>query len=294
MFNEIYPYKLKPEFINKKPISELDFICIFYKETLLFKKESNNYRLCNLADIRDIFNNEFILNSGLYALSVENTLDTNEYFDFYILFTKEIDFSNINLAEYNLEFISLKFLRSFEPRYLAFAASTVSHIYRWQASRIFCGCCGSKNIFSKDERALLCPNCGQIEYPRINPAVIVAIRNGDKILLTKDKHGLYPNYALVAGYMEIGEDPIDTVIREVKEEVGLNIKNIRPYKTQPWGFSNALMLAFSADLDGDDTIRIQESELKEARWFKREDVPVLENHISVGQEMIEKFKRGLL
>ena len=95
-------------------------------------------------------------------------------------------------------------------------------------------------------------------------------------------------------YIEIGEDPIDTVIREVKEEVGLNIKNIRPYKTQPWGFSNALMLAFSADLEGDDTIRIQESELKEARWFKREDVPVLENHISVGQEMIEKFKRGLL
>ena len=94
--------------------------------------------------------------------------------------------------------------------------------------------------------------------------------------------------------MEIGEDPIDTVIREVKEEVGLNIKNIRPYKTQPWGFSNALMLAFSADLDGDDTIKIQESELKEARWFKREDVPVLENHISVGQEMIEKFKRGFL
>ena len=78
MFNEIYPYKLKPEFINKKPTSELDFICIFYKETLLFKKESNNYRLCNLADIRDIFNNEFILNSALYALSVENTLNTNE------------------------------------------------------------------------------------------------------------------------------------------------------------------------------------------------------------------------
>ena len=96
----------------------------------------------------------------------------------------------------------------------------------------------------------------------------------------------------MAGFVEVGETLEEAVAREVKEEVGLKVKNIRHYKSQPWSFSDTIMLAFIADLDGDDTITLQEEELSEARWFEREDVPVLPFHISVGHEMIHKFRDG--
>lgn len=92
--------------------------------------------------------------------------------------------------------------------------------------------------------------------------------------------------------MEIGETPEEALIREVKEEVGLKIKNIRPYKTQPWPYSDSLMLGFIADLDGDNTIHIQEEELSIAAWFSRKEVPEPEFTISVGHEMMKMFKEG--
>ena len=154
------------------------------------------------------------------------------------------------------------------------------------------GYCGTKTEKSATERALICSKCKNIEYPKISPAVIVAIRNGNKLLLTKNAKGTYKYYALVAGFVEVGETLEEAVAREVKEEVGLKVKNIRPYKSQPWSFSDTMMLAFIADLDGDDKITLQEEELSEARWFEREDVPVLPFHISVGHEMIQKFRDG--
>lgn len=292
MFNEIYPYKLRPEFINKKVSLDTDIIAIFKDESLLFKKENDNFVLPTFLDIKNILDKDFIITNSYYGLSIENMQKESDKLNFYLLLN--LNFNEFNFSSSDFEFKSLNFLREFEPRVLAFATSTLRHIYSWLSSRKFCGRCASPNIFSNKERALLCPKCGQIEYPKINPAIIVAITNKDEILLTKGKHGLYPNYALVAGFIEIGEEPIDAVFREVKEEVGLNIKNIRSYKAQPWGFSNALMFAFVAELDGDPHIQLQKSELKEARWFKRQDVPVLANHISVGQEMIEKFKNNEL
>ena len=120
----------------------------------------------------------------------------------------------------------------------------------------------------------------------------MAIRYGNRLLLTKNAKGTYKFYALVAGFVEVGETLEDAVRREVKEEVGLKVKNIQSYKSQPWSFSDSLMVAFIADLDGDDTITLQKEELSEARWFEREDVPVLPFHISVGHELIQKFRDG--
>ena len=112
--------------------------------------------------------------------------------------------------------------------------------------------------------------------------------------MTKGRNTTYKHYALVAGFMEIGETPEDAVRREVMEEVGLKIKNIRAHKSQPWAFSDTLMMGFTAELDGDDTITLQEEELKEASWFERKDVPLPDSTISVGQEMIAYFKEGKL
>ena len=185
-------------------------------------------------------------------------------------------------------------IRAMEPMHQAFAAITAVQLWRWRQSRQFCGRCGAKTEDSKIERALVCPDCGQTEYPKISPAVIVAITNGDKLLMSRYRvnHSTYRGYALIAGFVEIGETFEETVRREVMEEVGLKVKNIRYFKSQPWAFTDTEMIGFFAELDGDDKIRLQEDELSEAGWYTREEIPDDARLISVGTEMKMYFKYG--
>lgn len=182
------------------------------------------------------------------------------------------------------------FFRTMKPAYQAFAAITATQLWRWRDSRRFCGHCGAATEHSKTERAYVCPVCGRIEYPKISPAVIVAITNGDKLLMSRYKDSPYRGYALIAGFVEIGETFEETVRREVMEEVGLKVRNIRYFKSQPWAFSDTQMIGFFADLDGDDTIVLQEDELSEAGWYHRDEIPDDELTISVGSEMKMLFK----
>ena len=146
----------------------------------------------------------------------------------------------------------------------------------------------------KVERAMRCPSCGQIVYPRINPAVLAAVRHRDKLLLTH--YANRPNatrYALVAGFTEIGETLEDTVRREVMEEVHLPVKNIRYHGSQPWGFAGNIMVGFWADLDSEDeTVILDRSELDEGVWLSREELPVEENPASLTHTMIQLFRQG--
>lgn len=185
-------------------------------------------------------------------------------------------------------------IRAMEPMHQAFAAITAVQLWRWRQSRQFCGRCGAKTEDSKIERALVCPVCGQTEYPKISPAVIVAITNGDKLLMSRYRvnHSTYRGYALIAGFVEIGETFEETVRREVMEEVGLKVKNILYFKSQPWAFTDTEMIGFFAELDGDDKIRLQEDELSEAGWYTREEIPDDARLISVGTEMKMYFKYG--
>lgn len=185
-------------------------------------------------------------------------------------------------------------IRAMEPMHQAFAAITAVQLWRWRQSRQFCGRCGAKTEDSKTERALVCPVCGQVEYPKISPAVIVAITNGDKLLMSRYRvnHSTYRGYALIAGFVEIGETFEETVRREVMEEVGLKVKNIRYFKSQPWAFTDTEMIGFFAELDGDDKIRLQEDELSEAGWYTRDEIPDDARLISVGTEMKMYFKYG--
>ena len=188
----------------------------------------------------------------------------------------------------------MQIFRKFEPMYQGFAGITGGQIYRFRESRKYCGRCGQKMEHSRKERAMVCPGCGQTEYPKISPAVIVAITNGDKLLMSRYAHGTYRRFALIAGYVEVGETFEECVRREVMEEVGLKVKNIRYYKSQPWAFSDTVMIGFTAELDGDDTIRLQEEELSEAGWYTRDQVEEYSPCISVGHEMMTAFKEGKL
>ncbi len=168
---------------------------------------------------------------------------------------------------------------------------TAYHLWRWYTDNRFCGRCGKKMGYKEDERAVICPDCGNVVYPRINPAVIVGVTNGDRILITKYRTGFAFN-ALVAGFTEIGETFEECVAREVMEETGIKVKNIRYYKSQPWGMALDILAGFYCDVDGDDTIRMDANELKYAEWVGREDIVLQPNNLSLTNEMMNEFKEG--
>ena len=291
MLQDIFPKVYHPEFHYKDPA--MDSYILFYKGhevLMLHAPTEEGWHFPRLADIKKHYGN-LTSHRFTYLFSVDEE-------QFFLLTLEEPEpdtaFPLYEDGEIAYRFEDITIFRLFSPRYLAFAGATGSHIYNWMEGNRFCGRCGSKTAVGKKERSMVCPSCGQIIYPRISPAVIVAVTDGDRILLTKHARGNYSHYALVAGFIEVGETAEDAIVREVYEEVGLRIKDIRPYKSQPWGLSDTLMLGFTARLDGSDRVRIQREELKEATWFPREQVPLLPYHVSIGQEMIESFKRGLL
>jgi NAD+ diphosphatase len=189
-------------------------------------------------------------------------------------------------------YVSVHILRTAAPRWKAFAAVTGYQLWQWYGKHRFCGRCASPMQHSVTERALQCPACGNLVYPVIAPSVIVAVTNGDKLLLTRYQasHSPYRSYALIAGYVETGETVEDTVRREVMEEVGLAVKNIRYYKSQPWSFSGALLMGFFCEVDGDDAIALDESELEEAVWMEREQLPDRSDDVSLTSEMMERVR----
>ena len=166
-----------------------------------------------------------------------------------------------------------------------YALVTAYQLANWYDNNQYCGRCGDKMIRVKEERALSCPSCGHRVYPRIVPAVIVGIIDGDRICITRYAQG-YGHNALVAGFVEIGETIEQTVEREVMEEVGLKVKNIRYYKSQPWGFVDDLLLGFYCDVDGDNTIHMDRNELKIAHFVRREDIVLQPEHLSLTLHML--------
>jgi len=187
----------------------------------------------------------------------------------------------------------LTIFRQAKPGYLAFAGITGGQLARWRGDHKFCGRCGSKMQTSEKERAFVCPKCKATVYPKICPAVIVAIINDGKILVSRYAgRGNTPNYALLAGFAEVGETIEETVHREVLEEVGVKVKNLRFYKSQPWSFSDTLLMGFYCELDGDETISLDREELAMAAWLTPEELPERSSEISLTAEMMENFRIG--
>lgn len=194
------------------------------------------------------------------------------------------------LKEYSYE--QQNVFRTKQPKELAFAGITACQLANWYESTRFCGSCGNALEHDKKERMMRCQSCNALHYPKISPAVIVAVTNGDKLLMTKYAGRDYKNYALVAGFAEIGETVEETVKREVMEEAGLKVKNIRYYKSQPWSFTDTLLLGFWCEVDGNDNITMDEEELSVAEWITRDDIPTEYDGISLTNEMIMRFKNG--
>ena len=187
-------------------------------------------------------------------------------------------------------YIPLRSCGDLEPRFQALACSAAGSLARWYAGNRYCGACAAPMEKSKTERALVCPNCGRTIYPTICPSVIVGVTDGDRLLLTRYAGRAFRRYALVAGFAEIGEQIEDTVHREVHEETGLYVRDLRFYRSQPWGFTDTLLFGFFCRLDGSDRITLQEDELSEATWFTRRTLSYDHTASSLTGEMIEFFR----
>lgn len=190
------------------------------------------------------------------------------------------------------QYLNSRTLRELVPDENLFACAVAESLWRWYGQNRYCGKCASPMEKGTEERSLVCPVCGQTIYPKICPAVIVAITHGDRLLLTKYAGRAFKRYALVAGFNEIGESIEETVHREVLEETGLRVKNLRFYRSQPWVYTDSLLMGFFCELDGTDEIHRQESELSEADWHSRDSLPEDYSKISLTGEMIEVFRRG--
>lgn len=174
---------------------------------------------------------------------------------------------------------------------LRFAGITGWQLYQWYNARRFCGRCGTPMVRDEKERMMRCPSCGLMEYPKICPAAIIAVTHGNRLLLSKYAGRSYTRYALLAGFAEIGETIEETVKREVMEEVGLKVKNLTYYKSQPWSFTDTMLFGFFCELDGDgEDVTLDTSELALAEWFEREDIPVKFEDCSLTNEMMMAFK----
>lgn len=218
--------------------------------------------------------------------SVEETGDSELQYLF------RIDDQSYFLAEEDLlpegyDFEDLRTTRIMLPRQLSFAVMTGYHLYLWYHYHRFCGKCGEKLIHHDSERKMVCPVCGHSVYPYVKPAVIVALTDGDRLLLTTQPGHTYR--ALVAGFCEIGESAEEAVRREVREEVGLEIDELKYFGSQPWGYNANLMIGYFAKIAGDVTPVVDHKELNTAEWVARPDI---EEQVipSIGSEMIMYFK----
>ena len=273
MIQDIYPHHLINHYEPGKKLTPDSLIIAWKDGQMLLKVDQENQTMefpkARNFDYLEITDYLFALDEESFFLTID--AEKPEGYEYYNL--REI-------RRWNLQ-----------PRAYAFAAFTALQLAEWYERTTFCGKCGKRTKNSEKERARVCPDCGTVIYPRINPAVIVGVTNGDSLLITRYQGPRSIN-ALVAGFTEIGETLEETVAREVMEEAGLHVKNIRYYKSQPWGIASDILAGFYCDVDGDPTIHRDDTELKYAEWVKRDEIELQPSDYSLTNEMMKMFKEG--
>ena len=190
--------------------------------------------------------------------------------------------------EDHLEFRGLKSLFGRIDENHLWVAGRANQLVRWSRHHSYCGKCGQKTAEKADERARICTACGLVNYPRVSPAIIVAVIKGDQILLARS--GRFPGgfFSVLAGFVEPGEGLETCVEREVFEETGIAVKNIRYFGSQPWPFPDSLMVAFTADYAGGE-IEIDGKEIVAAEWYIKDSLPDIPPGISIARQLIDWF-----
>lgn len=170
-------------------------------------------------------------------------------------------------------------------------AGRAVQIVEWDRTHQFCGHCATPMTQLPNERAKRCPKCGLVNYPRLSPAMIVLVSRDEEILLARAHRFPTGMYSVLAGFVEPGESLEETVVREVREEVGVEVKNIRYFGSQPWPFPNSLMIGFMAEYAG-GSIALEEKEIADAKWFHKNSLPPIPPRISIARKLIDAFVEG--
>ncbi len=182
-------------------------------------------------------------------------------------------------------------LRTLLPRLdtdLFMLAGRASQIVHWDETHRYCGRCGHKTVDREEERAKACKECGLLTYPKLCPAIIVAIIKDGKILLVHAKRFLGDMHSVLAGFVEPGETFEECVEREVMEEVGIRVKGIRYFGSQPWPFPNSLMVAFTAEYEH-GVLKVDDIEIGHADWYAADALPEIPGQGTVARKLIDWF-----
>ena len=167
-------------------------------------------------------------------------------------------------------------------------AGVAFHYMDWTRKNLYCGRCATPMEDSADERCRICPNCGNVIFPVICPAIIVAIEKEGKILLARNSRFPKGRYSVLAGFVEPGESLEDTVKREVMEEVSIEVDRIRYFGSQPWPFPHSLMLGFTAKWKAGN-IKIDGIEIEDAGWYSPQEIPNTPSTKSISGKLIRDF-----
>jgi NAD+ diphosphatase len=228
------------------------------------------HRLFNLATVATLFIGKY---GGVpcYAVAIDRSARTPE----------------------NFRFSDIRGLSGRTSNELLGVAARASHLLLFNRTTQFCGVCGGPNLLMEAELAKQCPECGQIIYPRLSPAIIVLVRRDDEVLLARSP-GFPPGmYSIIAGFVEPGETIEHAVHREVMEETGITIRDLHYIGSQPWPFPDSLMIGFVASYAG-GMIKTDPKEIEEAAWFKRGALPGLPGPLSLSRALIDLFEKDTL
>ncbi len=282
MIQEIYPYKLNNQYDPEARPQLGDTLLAFGKGGIIMRVEDGKAVFPKIGEIETE-------GQIVYAFKIENTEDhgaVTERF-FFSLGTEECPEGYVCLDAWNSRNVAEV------DKYTLFVMFTITHLRHWYGSNVFCGRCGAKTVHSERERAMKCPECGNTIYPKLLPAVIIAVTSGDNILVTKYGDRDLPFFALVAGFVEIGESLEECVKREVMEEVGLEVTDVTYYKSQPWGAVDDILSGFYCRAVGDTSVHLDHMELKESLWAKRGEVPLIPgDEYSLTGEMMKMWNEG--
>jgi NAD+ diphosphatase len=275
MIHEIYPHRFDNHYVPEKKMGEKDIVFHFKDNTLLLKTDSEDPEL----PLKQHFSQLTDSSESIFLFTLDDTA----------CFLVEGDLS---VTESYLEYREISFFRTIRQKKTGWVALVAYHLWKWYTEHKYCGKCGTPTMHKEDERAIVCPVCGTLVFPKISPAIIVAIICNDKILLARNAAFVGGWYSLVAGYVDVGETLEETVKREVKEEVGLDVCNIRYYGSQPWALSGSMMIGFIAEADDRQPVKVDGYEITTAEWFTRGNLPAYPSNISIAGEIIEKFEQG--
>ncbi|GJM12406.1 MAG: NADH pyrophosphatase [Pseudohongiella sp.] len=261
----------KAHFLSPQQLSATDSFILFFSSQILVRDENILWTLdqisAHLNESADLILLQQDSEHSVVAVSLQD------------------DISSHLQADLN----SLRSLLFFSDQEKFLLAGRASQLVDWYTSHRFCGTCGSGTVHHENERSLVCESCSLHFFPRISPCVIMLVTRGDEMLLAQSSRYKTDFYSCLAGFIEIGETPEETVIREVREEVDLQIKNIRYISSQSWPFPSQLMLGFLAEYESGE-VKPDPTEIADAKWFDIDSLPTVPSAtISVAGKLICTF-----